>query len=88
MPLAGEVASLGLTTAGAGEDLLSSSLIAETTLGAHMVPDPPDMLSTSAPLTGQPSALSSASGSTSGEVFSLGHGFPLISAKMVNRIQK
>ena len=88
MPSAGEVASLGLATTGAGEEPLSSSLIAETTLGAHTVPGPPDMLPTSAPLIGQPSALSSASGSTSGQVFSLGHGFPLIPAKMVNRIQK
>ena len=78
MPSAGELASLSLVAANAaGEDPLASSTVGETR----------SILNPSAPaLSGESSA--SSSGSVSCQGFSLGHGFPLIPAKVVNKIQK
>ena len=80
MPSAGELASLGLAAANAGEDPLASSAAGEI----RPIPNP---TSSGAPaLSGESSA--SSSSSVSGQGFSLGHGFPLILAKVVNKIQK
>ena len=80
MRSAGELASLGLTAANAGEDSLASSAAGEI----RPVPNP---TSSGAPaLSGE--SLASSSGSVLGQGFSLGHGFPLIPAKVVNKIQK
>ena len=88
MPSAGEVASLGFATTGAGEDPLSSTLSTEATTGIRTIPGLQDSLSTSGPLSGNPAASTNTSGSTSVQGFSLGHGFPLIPAEMVAIILK
>ena len=79
MPSASEVASLGLAVAGTpGEDPLSSSVLAtESEPTGHGTPSP----SVDAPtLPG--------GGSSAAPAFSLGHGFPLIPAKLVAKIQR
>ena len=78
MPSIDEVAALGIASAGAGEDPLSS---VETSRESRAIPGLPDALSTSGHPAGKHSA--SASGTASSQGFSLGHGFPLIPAKMV-----
>ena len=86
MPSAGEIASLGLASAGSGEDPLSSSTPTTESDAANGS----QSQSTAAPSTtptasGKPA---SASGSPATSGFSLGHGFPLIPAKLVSKIQK
>ena len=82
MPTAGEVAALGLATTGTGEDPLSSTT--ESTLGTRTV----DAALSTRSLTVKSPASDTVGGSTSGQGFSLGHGFPLIPGKIVSRIQK
>ena len=77
---AGELVSLGLAAANAGGDPLASSAAGEI----RPIPNPTS--SGALALSGESSA--SSSGSVSGQGFSLGHGFPLIPAKVVNKIQK
>ena len=72
MPSAGE---LGLAAANAGEDPLASTSASETC----SAPGLSDSMASGAPLSGKPSA------SSSGGVSD--HGFPLISVKVVNKIQ-
>ena len=79
MPSAGKLASSGLAAANAGEDPLASSAAGE--IRPIPSPHPPEPL-----LSGELSA--SSSGSVSGQGFSLSHGFPLIPAKVANKIQK
>ena len=83
MPSVGEVAALGIASAGAGEDHLSS---VETSRESRAITGLPDALSTSGPLAEKHPA--SASGLAPSQGFSLGHGFPIIPAKMVNKLQK
>ena len=81
MPSAGEVVALGLATTGTVEDPLSSTT--ESTLGTPTV----DALSTHS-ITAKSLASDTVGSSTSGQGFSLSHGFPLIPGKIVSRIQK
>ena len=81
MPSAGDVASLGLAAAGGstGEDPLA---------GGHGT-DLSSSLISRVPLPESVKLSASAStDSVSGQGFSLGHGFPLIPVKVVNKIQK
>ena len=80
MPLASEVATLGLAAAGTpGEDPLSSSILAtESKPTGHGTPSP----SVDAPILGLEGGRSAAPG------FLLGHGFPLIPAKLIAKIQR
>ena len=80
MPSAGELASLGLAALNAGEDPLASSAAGE------IRPIPIPTSSGTPALSGESSA--SSSGSVSGQGFSFGNIFPLILAKVVNKIQK
>ena len=81
MPSAGDVASLGLAAA--------SGSTGEDPLAGGPGTDLPGSVTSGVPLPGsvKPSA-SASTDSGSGQGFSLGHGFPLIPAKVVNKIQK
>ena len=76
MPSAGNVASLGLAAASGST-------------GENPCMDLPGSFTSGVPLPGsvKPSA-SASTDSVSGQGFSLGHGFPPIPAKVVNKIQK
>ena len=83
MPSVSEVAALGIASASAGEDPLLS---VETSRESRTISGLPDALSASGPLAGKHPA--PASGMASSQGFSLGHGFPLIPAKMVIKLQR
>ena len=70
--------SLGLAAANAGEDPLASTSASKTL----SVPGLSNSMASGAPSSGKPSA--SSSGGVSDQGFSLGHGFPLIPAMVVN----
>ena len=79
MPSAGEVAALGLATTGTGEDPLFSTT--KSTLGTRTI----DASSTRSRTAKLPASDTITVGSsTSGQGFSLGHGFLLIPGKIVS----